>query len=222
MALSVQLDAIEARLLGVLIEKQLTTPDQYPLSLNAATNGANQKSNRDPVLSLEEDEVAEALHRLEQKYLVRKVFSRVERYLHNGRETLALEAPQLAILAELLMRGPQMPGELRTRVSRMSPIDSQEHLQQLLQPLLEGGFIERLAPSPGTRAERYVQLVSPGLHPVETPAPAASGTEARVVGATAPALEARVVALEGEVARLRSQLETLAAKLGEPIDHLAD
>jgi hypothetical protein len=219
----VRLSADEARVIGALMEKQVTTPDQYPLSLNAATNGANQKSNRDPVLALDEDQVAEGLHRLEQKYLVRKVFSRVERYLHNGRETLSLETPQLAIVAELLMRGPQMPGELRTRASRMSPIDSQEHLHQLLQPLLEGGFIERLPPSPGARAERYVQLLSPGLHPVEVAAPSSvSGPEARAASPTTPALEARVVELEAEVARLRSQLETLAAKLGEPIDQPAD
>lgn len=221
MSVEIQLDPHEARLFGVLIEKQLTTPDQYPLSLNAATNGANQKSNRDPVLSLAEDEVAEALHRLEQKYLVRKVFSRVERYLHNGRETLALEIPQLAIMAELLMRGPQMPGELRTRVSRMSPVDSQEHMHQLLRTLLDRGFVERLPPSPGARAERYVQLLSPGLHPLDVPAPASS-QQAPATGTASPGLEARVSVLEAELARLRSQLGVLAAKLGESLDHLSD
>lgn len=205
------LDAIEARLFGVLIEKALTTPDQYPLSLNATTNAANQKSNRDPVLSLEEDQVAEGLYRLEQKYLVRKVFSRVERFRHNGKETLGLEYPQLAVLAELLLRGPQMPGELRTRVSRMSPVDSIEHLMGLLQPLIERGFVQRLDPTPGARAERYVQLLSPGLHPLDAPTPAEAPTTARE---HSPNLHARVEQLEREVADLRARFESLSTKLG--------
>ncbi len=210
----VQLDPHEARLLGVLIEKQLTTPDQYPLSLNAATNAANQKSNRDPVLSLSEDEVAEALYRLEQKYLVRKVFSRVERYRHNGKETLSLDLPELAVLAELLMRGPQMPGELRTRVSRMSPIESQEHLLKLLAVLIERGFVQRLDPAPGARAERYVQLLSPDLHPLDAPASAAHGSRP----AAESDLAARVDALEQQVLRLQQRLHALATKLGETED----
>jgi uncharacterized protein YceH (UPF0502 family) len=210
----IRLDPYEARLFGVLIEKQLTTPDQYPLSLNAAINAANQKSNRDPVLSLEEDEVAEALNRLELKYLVRKVYSRVERYRHNGKENLNLDMPELAILAELLMRGPQMPGELRTRVSRMSPIDSQEQLLKSLAVLIERGFVERLDPTPGARAERYVQLLSPGLHPLDAPAAAASA----VRPAAESDLAARVEVLEGQVQRLQQQLRSLSAKLGEAVE----
>ena len=214
MTLDAQLDPYEARLFGVLIEKQLTTPDQYPLSLKAATNAANQKSNRDPVLSLTEDEVAEALNRLDEKYLVRKVYSRVERYRHSGKETLHLDIPELAILAELLMRGPQMPGELRTRVGRMSPIDSQEHLLRLLALLIERGFVERLGPAPGARAERYVQRLSPDLHPLDAPALAASGGRP----AAQADLAARVEALESQVHRLQQQLHSLAAKLGEAVD----
>src|SRR5262245_9738614 len=121
MALDILLDPIESRLFGVLIEKALTTPDQYPLSVNAAVNGANQKSNRDPVLTLEEPEVASALQRLEKKYMARLVFpggSRVEKYCHNGKDALGLDAPALAVLAELLLRGPQSPGELRGRAGR--------------------------------------------------------------------------------------------------------
>ncbi len=217
MSISVQIDAHEARLFGVLIEKALTTPDQYPLSLNAATNGANQKSNRDPVLVLTEDDVAEAVYRLEQKYLVRKVFSRVERYRHNGKETLGLEYPELAVLAELLMRGPQMPGELRTRASRMSPIDSQEQLLTLLSKLIERGLVQRLDPTPGARAERYVQLLSPGLHPLDAPAaPDTSGSSS----SAAPGLAARVDALEGELTRLRQRFERLMTKLGISLDEI--
>ncbi len=211
-----QLTANEARLFGVLVEKALTTPDQYPLSLNAATNAANQKSNRDPVLSLEEQEVAAALDSLEKKYLVRRVFSRVERYRHNGRETLQLELPELAILAELLMRGPQMPGELRARASRMTAIESLETLMAHLSTLIERGFVRRLAPAPGTRAERYEQLLSPGLHPVETAAtPPTPATPS--AGSHSGALDARVATLEAEVQRLRRQLQSLAERLGETL-----
>ncbi|HVN84844.1 MAG TPA: DUF480 domain-containing protein [Candidatus Binatia bacterium] len=209
---AITLDAHEARLFGVLIEKALTTPDQYPLSLNAAVNAANQKSNRDPLLSLSEEEVAAALDGLEKKYLVRRVFSRVERYRHNGRDALNLDTAQLAILAELLMRGPQQPGELRARVSRMHAIESLDLLEQALAPLLERGFVQRLDPSPGSRAERYIQLLSPNLHPLDAPAhaSAASAPDSDLAG--------RVAALEGAVESLRRQLIRLAEQLGETLD----
>jgi uncharacterized protein YceH (UPF0502 family) len=220
----VQLDANEARLFGVLIEKALTTPEQYPLTLNAATNGANQKSNRYPVLSLSEDEVADALERLVRKYLARKVFpgnSRVEKYCHNGKDGLGLEAPALAVMAELLMRGPQTPGELRTRVSRMTALESLDQLTGILEPLLAEGFIQRLPPAPGSRAERYVQLLSLDLHPIEAGTPETSGQhDARgTVGGEALAdVNARIEALEAEVQQLRRQCELLAAKLGQRLD----
>jgi uncharacterized protein YceH (UPF0502 family) len=207
------LNAHEARLFGVLIEKALTTPDQYPLSLNAAVNAANQKSNREPVLSLTEDEVATALDGLEKKYLVRRVFSRVERYRHNGKETLGLEYPQLAVLAELLMRGPQQPGELRARVSRMSPIDSIEQLMSELTLLTDRGLVQRLDPTPGSRAERYVQLLSPDLHPLDAPVVAVGTCDSG-----AGDLAARVAVLEAAVDQLRHQLIRLAEKLGEPLE----
>lgn len=218
-----QLDAYEARLFGVLVEKALTTPEQYPLTLNAATNGANQKSNRDPVLSLEEDQVAMALERLVQKYLARKVFpgnSRVEKYCHNGKDGLGLDTLELAIMAELLLRGPQTAGEIRTHAGRMHAIESLDHLAGLLGPLIERGFIKRLPPAPGSRAERYVQLLSPGLHPLDAPQPAyAAGTETPSARATPVAdLLARVDALEAELQRLRDQCRALAAKLGQSFD----
>lgn len=222
MNLNVQLDAREARVFGVLIEKALTTPDQYPLSINAATNGANQKSNRDPVLSLSEDEVAAALHRLEGKYLARKVFpmnSRVEKFCHNGKDAFALGSTELAILAELLMRGPQTAGDLRGRVSRMAPIASIDELVRTLDPLIQRGFVQRLPPGPGSRAERYVQLLSPALHPLEpsvraAPPPATAGA----VPEPSTALHARVEALESEVQHLRQLLERLAERLAAPLE----
>jgi hypothetical protein len=202
------LDAHEARLFGVLVEKAMTTPDQYPLSLNAATNGANQKNNRDPLLSLTEEEAWAALERLEQKYLARKVFpggSRVEKFVHLGKDGLGLEAAQLAVVAELLLRGPQTAGELRGRASRMIAIESLDALAQILEPLLREGYVQRLEPAPGSRAERYLQLLSPGLHPLE------AGSVAGVAPPPTP-LAARVEALEAEVARLDLRLRALEEK----------
>ena len=220
MTLDIRLDPREARVFGVLVEKALTTPEQYPLTVNAATNGANQKSNRDPVLSLSEDEVASALERLEQKYMARKVFpmnSRVEKFCHNGKDALNLDAAGLAVVAELLMRGPQTPGDLRGRANRMAPIESLDQLASILATLIERGYVQRLPPLPGSRAERYVQMLSPDLHPLEPPAgayAAASSHVPRPLAPVAPQLAERVAALEAEVARLREQLQALAAKLG--------
>ena len=219
MTLDIRLDPKEARVFGVLVEKALTTPEQYPLTVNAATNGANQKSNRDPVLSLSEDEVASALERLEQKYMARKVFpmnSRVEKFCHNGKDALNLDAAGLAVIAELLMRGPQTPGDLRGRANRMAPIESLDQLASILATLIERGYVRRLPPLPGSRAERYVQLLSPDLHPLDAPAvayTASAGTPRPVAGVPSDLVE-RVVALETEVARLREQLQELATKLG--------
>jgi uncharacterized protein YceH (UPF0502 family) len=215
-SLDIQLDPYEARIFGVLVEKALTTPDQYPLTLNAVTNGANQKSNRDPVLSLDEVEVAGALQRLESKYMVRKVFpgnSRVEKYCHNGKDALNLETSALAVLAELLMRGPQTPGDLRARAHRMTPLPSQADLSAVLDQLMARGFVRQLGPSPGSRAERYVQVLSPDLHPLEAPAGAYAADRAPSTP-PAPALAARVEALEAEVERLRQQVHALAERLG--------
>jgi hypothetical protein len=208
MHLDVKLAANEARVFGVLVEKALTTPESYPLTLNAATNAANQKSNRDPVLSLDETEVAIALEGLVQKHLARKVFlehSRVEKYSHRGGEMLNLPTAALATLAELLMRGPQTLGELRTRVSRMSKIESLEKMIEALHPLMERDYAQRIDPAPGSRAERYVQLLCPDLHPLDRASSPALPQS--------PGLADRVEKLEADVAQLRSQLEELAAKL---------
>jgi len=213
------LDPIEARVLGVLIEKSVTTPEQYPLSINAATAGANQRSNREPVLSLSDEEVGSALRRLEQRYLARKVFlpnSRVEKYAHNGKEALGLEAPALAVLAELLLRGPQTAGELRAHASRMAPIESLEQLMSILGPLLERGLARRLPPAPGSRADRYVQLLSPDAHPIEIdarPGGAAEPTLSPAVPSVSRLLE-RVETLEMEVDELRRHIQTLARRTG--------
>lgn len=218
----IRLEPHEARLLGVLVEKALTTPEQYPLSLNAAVNGANQKVNREPVLNLDDDEVAAALNGLLDKELARKVFpgnSRVDKYCHTGTSRLKIEIAQLALLAELLMRGPQTPAELRARASRMLPIDSAEALANLLDPLERRGMVERIPPGRGFRAERVAQCLCPGLHPLE--AEAGSGAATAAAGdaaATRPPFAAQLGALEDRIARLERQLRALCAKLGETLD----
>jgi uncharacterized protein YceH (UPF0502 family) len=232
-----KLDAIEARVLGVLIEKDLTTPDQYPLSLNGATLGCNQKSNRDPVLELLEGEVNAALGKLIVKGLAGSVHpmgGRVEKFRHNTEAVLKVTTPQAAALAELLMRGPQQPGELRARVSRMSPLDTQQALMVVLKPLMERGMVVRLDPTPGSRAERYAQTLSPTSHPIEAKAALPVRAFSSSAAATAAAIESedgeaqppfdpapmqkRIDDLEHEVRVLRRQLDALAWKLGHKLD----
>ncbi|QDU65772.1 DUF480 domain-containing protein [Engelhardtia mirabilis] len=162
--MTIVLNEVEARLLGVLIEKQLTTPEQYPLSIKALVAGSNQKSNRHPVVHFGEAEAHVGAQGLEAKGLANRVppgmGARVERYEHLARQTLSLDRAELAVVAELLLRGPQQPGELRTRASRMSAIDTLAELGQLLDKLIGVRLVKRLAPSPGTRAERYRELLS--------------------------------------------------------------
>jgi len=220
-----QLNAHEARVLGVLVEKAYTTPDQYPLTLNATANGSNQKSNRNPVVDFSEAEIVVALQGLQMKHLAGGAFpagSRVEKWRHTATEHLGLSDRPLAILVELLLRGPQTPGELRTRASRMSTIASLDELGQELAALMDKGYVQRVAPAHGSRAERYGQLLAPGLHPDGEPA-ASQATPTRAVSAPAPATPAssglgeRVEALESEVSTLRRQLNTLAERLGETL-----
>lgn len=239
-----ELDADEARLLGVLIEKELGTPDQYPLSLNALAAGCNQRSNRDPVLSLGESQVRAALDRLRLVQLVGGVQqsgSRIERYRHNAREALRLEPPELAVLAELLLRGAQAPGELRARVSRMVPLETLEELERSLELLMGRGLVARLAPAPGSRAPRYDQLLARRERdeaPTRPPSPAAGGpaepvrAESRPPAGGGPAneaaplssrdLAARVGALEASVRKLQGELEALAREVAPRREHGAD
>jgi len=175
------LQKTEARVLGVLIEKSMTTPDSYPISLNALVNGCNQKSNRDPVMHLDEQSVSEAVRDLRMNRLAVEVSSRsarVVKFSHKAGERLELDEPSVAILAELLLRGPQTPGELRGRVSRMSAIASLGELDGLLNGLIARQMVVQLSPLPGSRAVRFMQLLAPELHdPGSAPSsPAAAGT----------------------------------------------
>ncbi len=227
-----KLEPIEARLLGVLIEKDFTTPEQYPLSLNALTAGCNQKSNRDPVLDLNDSEVYAATGKMIVKGWAGSVHpagSRVERFRHNAGEMLGIGRAQVAVVAELLLRGPQQPGELRARVSRMVDIPSQSGLMDVLAPMLASGLVVRLDPQPGSRAESYGQTVAPGAHPTTTrasapPAPSVRASmPSELTTGAAPtvdlsAVDRRISDLHAEVQLLRRQLSNLAWKLGEKLD----
>ncbi len=214
----IELSPDESRVLGVLIEKALTTPEQYPLTLNAVVNGANQKNNRDPVLTLDDNRAFEALEGLRAKRLVVRADmagSRVNKYKHQTGETLAARTAEVAILAELLLRGPQTLGELRGRASRMHPFESLDAVKDMLAALMnrEEPLVRQLPPAPGSRAERYAQLLCPELHPLD-----AVADEAVVAGGAVASggLSGRVEALEREVATLKAALRALAASVGEP------
>lgn len=220
-----QLSPDEGRVLGVLVEKATTTPEQYPLSLNAVVNGANQKNNRDPVLAMEEGETFEALEGLRSKGLVVRVDmagSRVNKYRHQAGDALHVRQGELAILAELLLRGPQTLGELRGRASRMHPLESIDVVKNMLRALAEREepLVRDLPPSPGSRAERYAQLLCPDLHPVDA-RPAAS-EPARAASAPPPpagdatGLTHRIALLEAQVETLSAALQRLAVAVGEP------
>jgi len=219
---TLELDPIEARVIGCLIEKQITTPDQYPLSLNALTNACNQKSNRDPVLDLDDAAVQSAVDRLATKHLVleRSGFgSRVPKYQHRfcntGFGSLEFSPQEVAILCELLLRGPQTPGELRSRASRLAPLKDVTEVEAALERLAQredGPYVARLAREPGKRESRYMQLFS-GDPPAAAPQEAATVT----TSAASPRsdIEHRLAALEAEIATLRQEITDLRLKLGE-------
>ena len=185
----IELTPDESRVLGVLVEKALTTPEQYPLSLNAVVNGANQKSNRDPVVTIDDGRAFEALEGLRSKGLAVRVDaagSRTNRYRHNAGDVLHVRTGELAVLAELLLRGPQTLGELRGRASRMHPMETLDAVKDMLRALSEREepLVRDLPPTPGSRAERYAQLLCPDLHP--TGGGEAHPTSAPPAAASAP------------------------------------
>lgn len=221
-----RLTAREGRVVASLVEKQLTTPQQYPLTLNALVAACNQSSSRDPVTSYGEAEVLEAIDALKVKRVVRAVLPShgrsVVRYRHVLDEVFGLDGPQLAVLAVLELRGPQTAAELRSRTERMAAIGSVEHDLDLL-VAREGPLVERLARRPGQKEERWSSLLAEPFSPASqeegTPA-AGRGAAAPTVPAptvTTPALDALrgdVDGLRGEVDAVRAELEELRAALG--------
>jgi uncharacterized protein YceH (UPF0502 family) len=217
-AMQLTLSPVEARVLGALIEKEITTPEYYPLSLNALVNACNQKSNRDPLLHLEENEIRRALNHLESQSLVRSVGdSRVTKFEHRLQETFNFYRPEIAVICELLLRGPQTPGELRNRASRMHPFEDLESVHSALQRLAkrEPPMVVILPRQPGTKEARYAHLLSEHS-PLETAAVEAVLTEvsghAGAVAAASSLPDEAVAALKDEVAQLRAQIADLQSQ----------
>ena len=208
--MNVSLDRVEARVLGALIEKEITTPEYYPLSLNALVNACNQKSNRDPIMDLDEPSVRSALLALDEKGLARSAVTegRVPKYEHQLQEAFNFTRPEIAILCELLLRGPQTPGELRSRASRMHAFDDLIAIHSALQRLMkhEPPLVKLLPRQPGTKEARYAQLLSPGED--ESPSSTANAPEPEAIAPPGSADE-RIARLEADIASLRAELAEL-------------
>jgi uncharacterized protein YceH (UPF0502 family) len=213
------LDPVRIRVLGALIEKEIVTPENYPLSLNALVNACNQRSSRDPVMELTEEQVRQALHGLEDLGLTAVVRDgRVAKHEHHIRTVLNLRRDETAVLCLLLLRGPQTPGELRSRADRMYNFDGLEAVEstlgRLMAPAGEGEQAIRplavvLPRQPGSREARYAHLLG---GPVEA-AVRESGGEVRGPAAAGPTLAARVAELEVEVAALRETVARIEERL---------
>ncbi len=205
------LNEVEARVLGSLVEKELTTPAYYPLSLNALVNACNQKSNRDPYMNLDEEAVRDALRSLNQKELAGpadNMESRVKKYEHRLQEAYNFTRHEIAIFCELLLRGPQTPGELRSRADRMHQFDDLGIVQSTLQRLMkrEPPLAKLLPRQPGTKEARYAHLLCgdvEGWEPEPEPGPIViSGSS---MGEQITRLESDVATLQKEVTNLKQQ-----------------
>lgn len=211
--MNIDFNTNEARVIGCLIEKEITTPDQYPLSLNALTLACNQKSNRDPVLELTEAAVQQAVDSLMKKYMVSDKSAgyggRVTKYKHRFCNTefgsLKFSKQELGILCVLLLRGPQTPGELRSRTQRLCEFADAAEVETALQNLMtraDGPFIARLARAAGARESRYAHLFSGSIESVEEP-------RAEAAAGDAGTLNQRVSRLEEDLRELRRQVDAL-------------
>ena len=212
--MNIHLTEVECRVLGSLVEKEITTPEYYPLSLNALVNACNQKSNRDPAMNLDEAAVRQALHSLDGQSLVRSVSasdSRVTKYEHRLQEAFNFYRHEIAILCVLLLRGPQTPGELRTRAERMHPFDDLSAVQSSLQHLMkrEPSLVKVLPRPPGTKEARYAHLLS-GDREVSEAKPESETTAAMKSGDGE-----RVGRLEGEIALLHKEVESLRQQFAD-------
>jgi uncharacterized protein YceH (UPF0502 family) len=204
-----ELTAPEQRVLGCLIEKRWTTPDQYPLSLNALKLACNQATNRDPVIEYDEATVREAAERLSRYGLARLASghgSRATKYRHLGEEALGLGREELSVLALLLLRGPQTPGELKARAERMAQLQTLDDVDRVLQQLIDRRYAVRLERRPGQKEERFAHQLG------EREARFDEGPPAPASPADDGDLAARVAALEAEVASLRSELTALRGR----------
>jgi uncharacterized protein YceH (UPF0502 family) len=210
---NIVLSDVEARVLGCLVEKEITTPEYYPLSLNALVHACNQKSNRDPLMNLDEDGVRSALRSLGEQALARSAGgdSRVAKYEHRLSEVFNFTRPETAILCELLLRGPQTPGELRSRAERMHPFEDLSVVQSTLKHLMEREppLVKLLPRQPGNKEARYTHLLSGDVEVRET-------LPVKQVAVSSSAAEnARMTELESEVAALQKEIADLKAQFAE-------
>jgi len=210
--MELRLTATEVRVLGSLIEKDITTPEYYPLSMNALVNACNQKSNREPVMQLDEDAVRSALEDLQQQRMAgpaRGADSRVTKYEQRLQEVFNFTRPEIAVLCVLLLRGPQTPGELRGRAERLHRFEALEDVQSALQKLMqrEPPLAKILPRQPGTKESRYAHLLAGDVVVVEE----TSQVGAPVGPKTADA--ERIVRLEEEVAALRREFSEIKDQL---------
>ncbi|MEA9712465.1 YceH family protein [Xanthomonas campestris] len=208
------LDTAQARVLGCLIEKEATTPDAYPLTVNAAQVAANQKTAREPVLTLQTGVVHHALRQLETLGLVRQQFSsRAERYEHRLGSALDLTRQQVAVIGLLLLRGPQTLGELFARSERLARFNDSDDVRHHLERLIQRGLAMQLPRASGQREDRYAHLLSGELDLEALQAAAARAAPSARSGADSSELEARVLSLETTVAELQDTLSALQARL---------
>ncbi len=227
------LDVAERRVLGVLIEKAKTTPDAYPMSVNALVTGSNQKSNRDPLLNLTEDDVEETLQRSQQRgYAIKITGGRVIRWRHNLYDALGVGKVELAVLAELLLRGPQTEGELRGRASRMEPVDDLDALRAVLRPLKGRRLVVYLTPegkrgtvlTHGFHAPQELEKLRT-LHSAGAAEEEPSAAPARLTPSVSEdrvrALETRLQEADEEVRSLRATVAALQAQVTGLVEQLA-
>jgi uncharacterized protein YceH (UPF0502 family) len=208
-------DAVELRVLGCLLEKQRTTPDQYPLSLNALRNACNQTTNRDPVVDYDETEIHEALQRLARRGWTRLASgagSRAAKYRQLFDEELGLADDEVAVLCVLMLRGPQTPGELKQRTERLHRFEDLADVHRTLDVLGRRELAERLARRPGQKEERYHHLLGSDA-PEERPVVGAPMSQPPADAPSPGGLDARIEALEADVRRLRDELDALRARL---------
>ena len=226
-----ELSRPQRRVLGTLLEKGFTTPEQYPLTLKATTTGCNQKNNRDPVSNYSEDQVVDVLDELQRLGLTAVVHTesgRTERYRHYMRKRFTLSEPQLAILTELMLRGRQSVGELRGRAGRMVPIETLEDLRREVQGLIDAGYVQADGPLDRRGVEVDHTFYPPGEKRRMEPTPIATESEAEIfrdaphapVGMPAPVGDAAATAWK-EVAALRTELQSVRGDLAELRDRLA-
>jgi uncharacterized protein len=213
--MAIVLKPIELRVLGVLIEKSMCTPEYYPLTLNAITLACNQKNNREPVTSLTEGEVGAALHGLTQWQLASQADpdrgSRVNRFRHEVEKRFGWDSPQRAVMAELMLRGPQTLGELKTRASRMTPLTAMDHLQGVIDELRrrDPPMVTELPRQPGQSTTRFAQLLGGEVTAIAPAAPVAPPVAPAPPRDTSPSLEGRVARLEEQIAELKDRLRSL-------------